>query len=651
MGRSDGRGPAGVFLRPGSFEIGCNYWASHAGTAMWTDWQPRVVERDLRRLAARGLKVLRVFPLWSDFQPLELLRGYAGHPRELRVGGQPLAGDEAGGVGLAPVMVERFDWFVRCAERHGLGLVVGLVTGWMSGRLFVPPAFEGLNVLADPVAIRWQVRFVRAFVRRFRAARAVVAWDLGNECNCMGTASRDQAWLWAHAVASAVRAEDAARPLVSGMHGLQPAAAAGAWTIQDQAELTDILTVHPYPVFTPHCDRDPVDTIRPLLHGAAEASFYADIGGRPCMVEETGTLGPLLASEATAGRFARGTLLSAWAHDARALLWWCAFDQDRLTHAPYDWCAYERELGLFRAGGAPKPAAREFAAFARFLAGLPFAALHPRARQAVCIVTPGPDAWGAAFGAFILAKQAGFDIEFQSSDQPLKPARLYLAPSVTGDGFSRRAWLALLERVRAGAALYVSGPGAVLQPFNRPFGVEVQSREQRAGAATLDLEGEPGPLSVASPVRLTLAARGAEVLAREPDGNPILTRARFGAGTAFFLGVPLETSLVAGPGTFTGPAAAAWARLYRTVGRPALAARVVRRDDLRVGLTEHPLGPRERVVVAINYSPRGLEAPLALKAGWSVSRCWRGEVLRSDAGPAVRLAPNDGAVFSVRRGA
>ncbi len=58
---------------PGRFVVGCNYWASHAGTFMWRNWQAEVVEADFRQFAAAGLQVLRVFPLWPDFQPLTLL--------------------------------------------------------------------------------------------------------------------------------------------------------------------------------------------------------------------------------------------------------------------------------------------------------------------------------------------------------------------------------------------------------------------------------------------------------------------------------------------------------------------------------------------------------------------------------------------------
>ncbi len=36
----------------GVFSVGCNYWASHAGTNMWRDWREDVVDADLREIAA-----------------------------------------------------------------------------------------------------------------------------------------------------------------------------------------------------------------------------------------------------------------------------------------------------------------------------------------------------------------------------------------------------------------------------------------------------------------------------------------------------------------------------------------------------------------------------------------------------------------------
>ena len=42
----------------GEFILGTNYWASHAGTDMWKDWQVEVVKKDLSVLRCHGIKYL-----------------------------------------------------------------------------------------------------------------------------------------------------------------------------------------------------------------------------------------------------------------------------------------------------------------------------------------------------------------------------------------------------------------------------------------------------------------------------------------------------------------------------------------------------------------------------------------------------------------
>ena len=615
----------------GDFVVGCNYWASHAGTAMWGDWRPGVVDADLRRLAEAGLQVLRVFPLWPDFQPIAELSTAQGQPVEIRHGEAPLPDTEAGRAGLAETALSRFGELADIAGRHGLKLIVGLVTGWMSGRLFVPPALERRNVLTDPMAIMWQVRFVRCFVRRFREHPAILAWDLGNECNCMGAVpSAEAAWSWSCAISSAARVEDPSRPVVSGMHGLLPDARA-PWRIQDQGELMDVLTTHPYPYFTPHCDQDPVTSMRTILHSTAESRFYADIGDRPCLAEEVGTLGPMVASDDASARFLRAALFSLWAHDCHGLLWWCASDQHHLTHAPYDWHAYERELGLFRVDGRAKPVVQTLGRFRQFLDGMPSRRLPPRVVEAVCILTHGQDTWGAAYAAFVLAKQAGFDLAFQFADQPLREAPLYLVPSIRGGGpLSRRIWLALQEKVRAGATLYLSHDDGMVSGFTELFGLQVESRTRRTAPALLRGSGAIAAFSMGVPAtfRLGLSATDATTLASEDDGNPAFTRFPVGAGAAWFLSVPIERVASETPSFFHGPAAPAAWELYRAFAAGVQAGRVLTRREPRMGITEHPLEARRRVAVLINYGEEGLRTTVDLAPGWRVDACRHGKAPR-----------------------
>ena len=113
----------------GKFFLGCNWWASHAGTNMWHDWDAGVVEADIKRLAEAGVDVMRVFPLWSDFQPLRMHRQFGNNEREMRIGEDPLPFTREGRAGIDPIMVERFGVLCDIAEKYGVRLIVGLITG------------------------------------------------------------------------------------------------------------------------------------------------------------------------------------------------------------------------------------------------------------------------------------------------------------------------------------------------------------------------------------------------------------------------------------------------------------------------------------------------------------------------------------------
>ena len=122
--------------------IGCNYWASNAGMYMWRNFDENVVDRDFALLKEHGVNTIRIFPLWSDFQPVShtfsLDKSFCA-----RTDDKPL-GTRAG---LDETMLARFSRVLDLADKYGFKVVVGLITGWMSGRLFYPEILYNENPL------------------------------------------------------------------------------------------------------------------------------------------------------------------------------------------------------------------------------------------------------------------------------------------------------------------------------------------------------------------------------------------------------------------------------------------------------------------------------------------------------------------------
>lgn len=600
------------------FFVGCNYWASHAGIRMWRDWNENAILRDLDLLAEYDLTTLRVFPVWSDFQPLTRFYGWSGMPRDFGQSGGPLQNQAA----MDDTMLQRFTFFCREAGKRNLQLVVSLLTGWMSGRLFVPPALEGKPLLTDAESIRWQVRFVRAFVRAMREEATIVAWDLGNECNCLTQLSESAAaWNWLNTISSAIRSEDTSRPVVSGMHGLSTSQFA-VWNLRDQGELLDVLTTHPYPLFTPDCNLDSPDSLRNGVHASAESLLYQGLSGKPCFPEEAGSLGPRVADDEQAAIMLRNSLFTCWANRLPGYLWWCAFDQDQQSYPPYEWLAIERELGLFLSDRSPKPMARELRKFVDFLRAFPFE-LPPRRIDAVALISEREESWPEAFGAFLLSRQANFDLCFAGVESELPEAKRYLLPVSGNEPLTRCAWHQLLERVKSGAHLLLTLPGeCILSSLEAVAGVRINTRCQRSGLWQAQLRNSPEyRISGAYRTRSQLTAIRAEILAEETDGNPLMTVCQYGRGNVYFINAGIERLAAETPGENDF-----W-RLYQLFADHCGIRRRVTADTPGVGLTEHELTDHRVLVVVVNYTRETRHC--SISPSMSFLQSWNGYVENS----------------------
>lgn len=594
---------------------------------MWCRWDAECVDADLAALSRCGVEVLRVFPNWRDFQPAEQMYGGQGKPKELR-----LAGDlrPSNRYYLDETMLDRFGQFCALAQKHGLRLIVGLITGWMSGRLYTPLALQGKNLYSDPLALKLQQLFIRGFVERFRNRECICAWDLGNECNCMGdAASEEETYSWTACITNAIRACDPTRKILSGMHSLE---LEGIWNIQDQGELTDELCTHPYPYWVEHCQIDPLTASRTLLHATAQTQYYATVSGKPCLVEEIGGMGPMIADDAHTALFMRANLFSNWAHGASGLLWWCAFDQGQLSAPPYDWNMCERELGMMDLRRQPKPMLLEMKRFSELLKQLDIDLPH-RKTDGVCILSQQQDHWGIAYTSYVLAKQAGLTLDFAWCEQDLPESDLYLLPSVTGLTMSKYAYDRLKQRIADGATLYISMDDGFLTEFAELTGLRIEAsrRAESCGEAQLP-DGTRIPFRKEH--QLKIVPENAEVLAADTDGMPVVTRVSYGKGKVLFVNFPIEKLLIDRADFPSEPFHA----LYRCLFEEQLSRKTVVSGNPYIGVTEHGEG-QERILVLVNYSDQAQSLLLNMKEGVSIKETLYGS--------ADELPPCDAAILKV----
>lgn len=571
--------------------LGVNYWASHAGADMWRDWKEEIVAGDLELLAQNGVEVLRVFPNWRDFQPVEPTFGGNHQFREYRMTGDSYAENP---YYLDKVMLERFERFCHIAEEKGLKLIVGLITGWMSGRLFVPPVLYEKNIYTDPTALLLQQLFIKGFVSYMKNQKSIYAWDLGNECNCMDkAASREEAYSWSSVIVNAIRAYDKRRPIISGMHSLE---LEGVWNIQDQGEITDVLTTHPYPFWIEHCQLAPLDDFRTLLHATAQTQYYATIGKKPCMVEELGSMGPMVCNEEIEAGFLKVNLWSNWANGATGLLWWCAHDQTLLKAPPYDWNMCERELGMIDIKQQPKPSLLELKEFSEQCQKLKIKLPH-RMTDGVCILSWGQDHWGIAYMSYILAKQSELTLDFVHCDQELPDSKLYFLPSACMTVMSKKRYDLLKQKVYEGATLYISVRDGIFTEFEELTGFQVERSRKAPVQGVVNWENREIPYW--KPYQIQLKATRAKVLLQDESENPLFGLAQYGAGKVYFLNFPLEEMLLHNEQGFTE----SYYEIYTMVAEEILNQRGIRRTNPYVGITIHE-GNEVDYAVLINYTAK-----------------------------------------------
>ena len=379
-------------LTPGQpFNLGINYWPRRKAMFWWRDFDPAEVDDDFALIASLGLKTVRLFLLWDDFQksPDTVEEGCVAH--------------------LGAVC--------DLAAKHDLVLDVTFFTGHMSGPNWAPGWLLGgksparrngarkqvvsggqvtrlgyRNPYHDPAALAAEKLLIQTIVGRYHDHPAIWLWNLGNEPDLFdwphsAAAGRD----WVSAMTGLIHSLDASHRVTIGLH-VGSLLEDNHLRIDQVYGQTDLAVMHAYSMYMAPLSRRPLDPdVVPFT-----CALTASLAGKPVLMEEFGgcTAPPgqrsqtwrwrayghprsqFMASEEDYAEYLRATLPRLVEVGAQGALVWCFADYaEELWHRPpCDQSRHERFFGLVRPDGSLKPHAqvlKEFAASKPMIHAIP----------------------------------------------------------------------------------------------------------------------------------------------------------------------------------------------------------------------------------------------------------------------------------------
>ena len=270
--------------------------------------------------------------------------------------------------------------------------------------------------------------------------------------------------------------------------------------------------------------------------------------------------------------------------------------------------------------------------FGRFLDSLPFSELPSRRIDAVVLVSEREDAWPVLQHAWLLSRQAGFDIQYASAECLLPESKFYILPSGTDlDTYSRSAWQRVCEKAEQGATVLVTlGNRSMLSQLREMTGVENLNFFQQSRVISFSVDGKK--IEFSEPATRKIAAHEAKVLIADESGEPLMTEFALGKGKVLFFNAAVE----ANGGLESWP-------VYALAARIAGVNRRVSCDNSQIGLTEHPLSDGRTVVVAVNYMGERVRA--AVRTDGRIGCVWNGAF----ADGWLAIAAHDGCVFEINQ--
>lgn len=598
--------PAALAAEPGKtprrnalFPLGVNLYPLDTELASWDEWYARELGDDLAQLQAASFALTRVFVSWKVIEP--------------QVGQY----DEDA--------VERLGDLLEQIRDKKLQAIVTFFADDRHADLVDVPWGKRRDPRTDSYIVQREIALVQKLVHRFRAEKAVFAWDLANEAFCSGFESSTELAAWASQMRDAIREIDAERPITLGVdpETLFRGTEVDARAAIDMMEFGVSHVTVAYRAFAAEgpITSGPSTYLDSFLLRSAQR-------GLPVLLDDVGVL-ELDNSTAEEAAYTRSVLWGGLMNRAAGALAKRFRDLETEKREPYFIEPFEALVGIADSEGVSKPAFDEMRRFGRVAARLDLSryALQPE-RAAVLIPAeryqPLPSLAGlydprACLQAFIAAKEAHVPVAIVREGDLLDEWEALFVPSAFDLG--DETWDALSAFVQRGGTLLLSYGGGDAHPAIRDlFGMEFLGdagpRETLScRVAQADVLGELEGFDATFPLSnfALLSASGATVVATDEKGSPLLTVNQLGQGRAIYLAAPVERAIAANdPWAKSAPVARMLREVYGAVARSAGAGAPVVCDtpEVEVALFQ---GENDDVLLLLNHSADKLEAGIAVE--------------------------------------
>jgi hypothetical protein len=663
------------------------HWVPAGAAMQWpVQWDPAEVEADFAKMRDLGYSLVRLDLLWAWLEP---------RPGDYN-----------------PEAFRQLDALVALAHRYRIYLHPSLFIGGEVGEAYWDvPWRHGRDPHTNPDMLRWETDLATELGRRYGDETAIIAWDLTDEPPfwIVGGRTSDAAAVnWTRLIVGGLRKFDHLHPIVVGTSGQETGH--GPFRADDIAGEVDFFSVHPFTLYEPDLFPDPLLSERGT-YGAAFEITLSRGAGKPAMIHEMGASTAQFSPERVA-LYDRANLYSGVAAGSIGVDLWCYTDAapEQWHKVPYLRTPQETGWGMTTWDRRDKPLAREFRDFSKVMAQLDLTGLAPAPAQAAFVI---PDEWakphgdfshlglsgpeitpyvstadgdavpgaardgdgsantwlmGSALSTFVLARRAGFGVDFPREYGEWETRPLLLLPSPltsTGTPFLVHVHTDFYGRaeryVRRGGVLYASvAADAAVPDMASLFGAQLVDANV-ATDVTLKMVAPLGSLAPGDTLHFTapgggsrywgslLEVRGGEVVAVDQDGHPALVAHALGAGKTLLCAYPLESHLAVTPAAFEQ--APALDRLYGAIREWSGVKPEFRTDQPSVEVTALKGGARGYAIL-VNHSslPRRVRVSSTLPLG-SVRRITpegpKALALEGD-GWSLELEPYEGAVVEWR---